>query len=42
MASNAESIPRIILFSKAFRTSQLNAFIQIELINHGTKRRSIV
>jgi hypothetical protein len=42
MASNADSIPRIIVFSNAFRTSQLNVFIQIELINHGTKRRSIV
>ena len=41
-ASNADSIPRVILFSNAFRTSQLNVFIQIELINHGTKRRSIV
>jgi len=42
MASNADSIPRNILFSNAFRTSQLNAFIQTELINHGTKHRSIV
>jgi hypothetical protein len=42
MASDAEGIPRIILFSNAFRTSQLKVFIQIELINHGTKRRSIV
>jgi len=33
MVSNAESIPRIILFSNTFQT---------ELINHGTKRRSIV
>jgi hypothetical protein len=42
MASNAESILRIILFSNAFRTSQLNVFIQIKLINHGTKPRGTV